>query len=85
MQRAKETCTRQSYAISFNENDVIKSHTAGLPGISVNYVPGINQQVAASDVTVHTAFFVYILWNDGKVTDVTEHQPAGLPEVKPNQ
>lgn len=36
MGRARKTCARQSYTVSFNANDVIKSHTAGLPGISLN-------------------------------------------------
>lgn len=30
---------------------------AGLSGISMNYVAGINQQVAASDIIVRAAFF----------------------------
>lgn len=42
---------------------------AGLSGVSMNYVSGINQQVAASDVIVSAAFiylFIYIMeWQQG--------------------
>lgn len=41
---------------------------AGLSGVSVNYVSGINQQVAASDVILSAAFlfFFYIMeWQQG--------------------
>lgn len=44
---------------------------AGLSGISMNYVSGINQQVAASDIIVSAAFFYIMEWQQSHWYDRT--------------